>query len=302
MTSHPSVGEKETSMIAIQKRKVHYKHVLQSSLRKAAKESRDAKKLQEKVLPARDVNHKLMVAKIKNESLLKDKEILEQQGQIAELKAELKRPIATANYLRKKSGAVSTKANHICESLEMYFVKLYPGKHARTKAKLLLAEFLDGKLLKGEVKSAVYDFVCSRISYLFRPWKIVKAGDVSPIGAFRTSTSQALHDVIDEFKEGLFPSPSSVDRARKLLDNYAIEKIGYERKETKYGEVYFLHFERAFRLLLKACNLHQLATTSSVKVSFSVDGADLLHDRMHVSCGVKITDERGIHPIMKQPL
>jgi hypothetical protein len=42
-------------------------------------------------------------------------------------------------------------------------------------------------------------------------------------------------------------------------------------------------------LLLKACNLHHLAEKPSVKLAISVDG------------GVKIVDERGVHPITKQP-
>jgi hypothetical protein len=77
--------------------------------------------------------------------------------------------------------------------------------------------------------------------------------------------------------------------------------IGYERKDTKYGEVFYLNFEQALRLLLKACGL-QIATTSSVQISISVDGADVLHNRTHVSTGVKITHPRGKHPLTNQPL
>jgi hypothetical protein len=48
--------------------------------------------------------------------------------------------------------------------------------------------------------------------------------------------------VIDENKDGLFPSASAVSRTRKLLDAEAIKLIGYECKQTKYGEVSFLNF------------------------------------------------------------
>ncbi len=102
---------------------------------------------------------------------------------------------------------------------------------------------MNGTDLKGEGKTAIHALIRSHIHHLFRPWKIVKAGDVSAIGAFRTSTIKALHDVIDEYNEGLFPSQSAVDRARKLLDDHASEMIGYERKDTKYGEVFYLNFE-----------------------------------------------------------
>jgi hypothetical protein len=70
---------------------------------------------------------------------------------------------------------------------------------------------------------------------------------------------------------------------------------------TRHGKVFFVNFEKAFRLLLKACELEELATRSSVKVALTVDGADLFQGRTHVSTGIKITDERGVHPVTKQP-
>jgi len=53
--------------------------------------------------------------------------------------------------------------------------------------------------------------------------------------------------------------------------------------------------------LLKACHLHDLAKEKSVKIALTVDGADLFKERTHVSTGVKIVDERGVHPVMQQP-
>jgi hypothetical protein len=137
---------------------------------------------------------------------------------------------------------------------------------------------------------------------LFKPWRVLKAGDVSPIGAFKTSTVKALNEVIDHSNQGLFPSPTSINRARAQLDQHAFERIGYERRDTKYGEVYFINYEKALRFLLKACQLHDLAAKEPVKISLAIDGADLFHDRSHVSAGLKITDERGVHPVTKQPL
>jgi hypothetical protein len=54
-------------------------------------------------------------------------------------------------------------------------------------------------------------------------------------------------------------------------------------------------------MLRKACNLYELAQVDSVKVALSVDGANLFKGRTPVSTGIKITDERGLHPITKQP-
>ena len=66
--------------------------------------------------------------------------------------------------------------------------------------------------------------------------------------------------------------------------------IGYKRRNTVYGEVFFLNFEKALRLLLKSCQLHDIATRDHVKISFAIDGADLFKDRTHVLAGIKITD------------
>jgi hypothetical protein len=135
------------------------------------------------------------------------------------------------------------------------------------------------------------NYVCSYIKDLFRPWRVwrvLKAGDVSAIGAFKTSTVKALNEVIDREKMGLFPSPSSVDRARAKLDEYAFEMIGYKHRNTVYGEVTFLNFEKGLRLLLKSCQLHDIATRDHVKISFAIDGAGLFKDRTHFSAGIKI--------------
>ncbi len=117
----------------------------------------------------------------------------------------------------------------------------------------------------------------------------MKAGDVCAVGGFKTSTINALRNVIDKKGDGYFPSPSSVNRSRALLDKYGADVVGYHRLDTKYGEVYCLTFERAFRLLLRACKLEELATKTSVKVALTVDGADLFKGRMHVSTGIKVS-------------
>ncbi len=225
------------------------------------------------------------------------------EGRIDEVCKKLSQSKKLVEYYKGKNKLFTpSKSSSVTEALELALSKIYPGKHAATKAKLLVDEILSGRLFEGEAKSAVDIYIRSHVRELFKPWRVLKAGDVSPIGAFKTSTVKALNDVIDEKNQGLFPSPTSINRARALLDDYAFQQIGYERRMTKYGEVYFINFEKALRFLLKACHLHDLATKEPVKISLAIDGADLFHDRTHVSAGVKITDERGYHPVTKQPL
>lgn len=50
----------------------------------------------------------------------------------------------------------------------------------------------------------------------------------------------------------MFPSSSSVSRARNTLDHYGFQTISYNPTETEYGEVHAFDAEAAIRLMLKA--------------------------------------------------
>jgi len=53
---------------------------------------------------------------------------------------------------------------------------------------------------------------------------------------------------------------------------------------------------------LKATTLYEKAQRTSVSIAFTADGALLMKSRTHISCGVKITDVDGKHPITGLPL
>jgi hypothetical protein len=223
---------------------------------------------------------------------------------LAEYNKKLKGRKLLARYYDDKDVIESTvtcneKAT-LCHAIENAFSCL-KGKHATTKARMLMEALMSGDILNGEATVSFQAIMKQYIRSLFRPWKLVKAGDMAAVGGFKTTTINALRNIIDENGEGNFPSATTVNRSRTLLDQYGSEVIGYHCRDTQYGEVYFLNFERAFRLLLKACNLYELAQVDSVKVALTVDGVDLFKGRTHVSTGMKIADERGLHPITKQP-
>jgi len=156
------------------------------------------------------------------------------------IKKKLKSTQALCNYYKNASRTNVKKSLdevEISRNLEITLSKILPGKHASTKAKMLFDEIMTGKLYDGAAMTVVNDYMQGYIKKLFAPWRLLKASDVSAIGAFKTSTVQALND-IDKDKIGVFPSPSSVDRARAKLDKYAVKMIGYERKDTIYGEVF----------------------------------------------------------------
>ena len=231
-----------------------------------------------------------------------EKSISESQAVLEERKDQVRSQKELIRYYEKRNDCTSM-ANVVD------FARLIEGslcvmkrKHNSTKAKMLVDAIFNGNLLNGAVAAMVKERMRDYIRQLFRPWRIVKSGDVAAVGAFKSSTINALRDVIDEKEEDLFPSVSTVSRVRSMLDRYGSEVIGWRKENTKYGEVFYLHFEKALRHLLRACQLHDLAEKSSVKIALTVDGADLFKGRTHVSTGVKITDERGVHPITKKPL
>jgi hypothetical protein len=166
------------------------------------------------------------------------------------------------------------------------------GKHNSTKVKLLMEAIVTGNLFQGEAAKMMNEKIRAYIRNLFLPWRSMKAADVAAMGAFKSSTTNALHDMVDEKSEDLFSSVSTVSCVRRLLlHNHENQLIGWTQVCTKYGAVFYLNFEKALCLLLKACNLHEIATTMAVKIALAVDGADLFKGRTHVSTGVKITNE-----------
>jgi hypothetical protein len=139
-------------------------------------------------------------------------------------------------------GKEKSTSDVLCNAIKnaLSFLK---GKHSTTKAKLLVEGLMSGNIFQGEVAKALQENTRQRIWTLFRPWKLVKAGDVCSVGGFKTTTINALCTIVDENGEGFFPSPSTVNRSRALLDKYGAECVGYTQRNTKYGEVYYLNHE-----------------------------------------------------------
>ena len=293
VSNEKALKEKELEILILEKEK----HVLKTEL--AEKESFI---LKEKLDPT---ERKL------------EKENLFLKGKLDSTERKLKSAQVLANHykkqnavkemyqLKKTEGVLDKNIDpmkYLCTSIEKLLGTVLPGKHAHEKASLLIAALSSSKLLKGEGLKVLNELNRQHIRLVFKEWKLLKAFDCSSVGAFKTSTLQAMHAILDEDKKGYFPSVSSVTRCRHLLDNHGKNLVGYERKETKYGEVYFLNFDKAIRLLLKATGLYEKAQKVGVAIAFTADGAALMKSRTHVSCGVKITDVDGYHPLTRMPL
>jgi hypothetical protein len=64
--------------------------------------------------------------------------------------------------------------------------KLFHGKYPSTKAKPLVGEILSGRLYNNEVRSIVNNLDRSYTRDLFKPWRFLKARDVSAVDTFKT--------------------------------------------------------------------------------------------------------------------
>ena len=63
---------------------------------------------------------------------------------------------------------------------------------------MLMEAISSGQLFKGEAASALSEIVQQCVRQLLRPWKLVKAGDVSSAGLFKSSTVNTLRQIIDK--------------------------------------------------------------------------------------------------------
>lgn len=262
---------------------------------------------------ARSITTRLLQAQVlkhtNNQIATLEKALEKREEQLEETKKKLRSTQSMLSQSRDEQQSLNIKKqsavgdlNLLCQDINKIFSRHFPKKRTQTKAKLLIDALTSGLLFHGEAIPLLDEMKRLYVRHIFKDWKVLKAFDCSAIGALKTSTIKALHSVLDEDKIGLFPSPSAIDRARQMLDKYAMEIVGCRREMTKYGEVYYLNFDRAIRLLLKATGLYEKAQRTSVSISFTADGALLLNSRTHVSCGVKITDVDGIHPVTKMPL
>ncbi len=254
-----------------------------------------------KLKSAQDMENENMVLKAKLDSTerkLKSAKVLANHYKKENSKKEI-------YQLKKTDGVLSNNIDpmkYLCKSIEKLLGTVLPGKHAHEKASLLITALSSAKLLKGEGLKVLNELKRQHIRQVFKEWRLLKAFDCSSFGAFKTSTLQAMHSVLDEENNGYFPSASSLARCRKLLDEHGKNIVGYERRITRYGEVYYINFDKAIRLLLKATGLYEKAQRTGVSLAFTADGAALMKSRTHVSCGVKITDVEGFHPVTKMPL
>jgi hypothetical protein len=131
-------------------------------------------------------------------------QLREATDKLSELRKEVKNKKHLMQYYEGKENpgahsSTETETDSIIEAIESVFSFLR-GRRYSLRAKLLILAIMSRKLFNGEAAIAVHNFTKCYIKQLFRPWKLVKAGDVSSAGCFKMSTINALREVVNNEK------------------------------------------------------------------------------------------------------
>jgi hypothetical protein len=196
MENVDDIEDKENQVLSETKRRGPKRKVIKAALQFSSPNPSQAK--------SNDANAKQTVSVLTEDRLKLESLVLQLSG-------EIKRKDEEARYLRKQIQPFILSENtnlhlQFKAGIDRLVATIFPGKHNATKAFILMNIIKDNLLFNGEAALSLRQHTVGHIKTLFRAWKLVKAGDTSPVGAFKTSTIEALHNVIDEDNDGLFPN------------------------------------------------------------------------------------------------
>ena len=215
---------------------------------------------------------------------------------------------ATDHPVAEVHTILNTVIDNLCDRIEEAF-GVMKGAQNETKVAQLLEMKSCGLLFKGTGVTILESMNRDFVKGLFHPWKLVYASDMSPAGSFCSATVAGLTKFFDEDScfDGatitkMFPSTSTVSRERIALNSYALEKNGLTRRESQYGEVYYVNKENAICLMLDAAGLTEVARNGPVSIAITSDGANSFRNHTQISLGLKVIDKCGHHCKTKMPL
>jgi hypothetical protein len=191
---------------------------------------------------------------------------------------------------------------------------VFPQRKGKSKAKALVVG-ISSYLLK-EYPEYFHDAMLDANRKFAREnvtkaFKIQRTIDTQPTGGLNLSSIDSIRKGVEELpksKQGMIPSSSTVAIAAKQLEMHAVLEHGFsiEQTDTVHGPVYCFNIHNLIRKVCKAFDLEQYAVTGSraapVKMTYTMDGAQLTNDLGHVTGGIKVVDERAIDPLTGIPL
>jgi hypothetical protein len=166
--------------------------------------------------------------------------------------------------------------------------------HLFALCEVLFDNNLFGAIPTERVLSQYTKMYCWR--YVYLPWKVLQALDLSINGGINYNGLEALHQVegLRDYERGILPSRSSVQRCSKELHEVGQELIPVKKVRSELGEMFQFDYEKMVRFILRAFSLHEIAQRECVELCITLDGAELTKDLCHLTFGIKVTDSRAI--------
>ena len=180
---------------------------------------------------------------------------------------------------------------------------------AVTRLRAVADAVFTNAIFGAEATKIVFEEICSKFistsqKRTFLPWKILRAIDLCMAGSLNYNGVETLRTVegLGRYERGILPSRSQIQRASYALHDLGQMYIPFEKKDCAIGEMFAYDYERFLRFILKAFKLHDIATTESIEICMTLDGAELCDGISHLTAGIKISDHRAIDPRDGSPL
>jgi hypothetical protein len=160
------------------------------------------------------------------------------------------------------------------------------------KKKSVLVEEKRKVLLEAFKKPVVKEYCSTN----YPPHAVSRLQDLTG-GQFALTTLDLLNSLATKGKlysrDGFLPSSSGVKRVRRAVERYGRKRIKCKKgtiKGTKGGEFYEFNVDDLLVYAIKAFGLEEVAKHRAVRISVSIDGAQLSKRLTHVTCGFKVAD------------
>ncbi len=202
------------------------------------------------------------------------------------------------------------RASVIAESVAIVLRMMMHKKWDTTIFKVLLDTVFECKIFSGPLWENCLLIRCRKKGReeIFLPWRVQRPIDMSGAGTLNYGGLEVLNemDPLPRFSQKCIPSPATIRKVARALEEYAQTLLPFEYTLTDYGPLYYFKFEPLLRHLLKTSSLEEYAradgTGEPVVLGATLNGAKLTNNIQHLLGGFKLCDERAKDPLTNTPL
>ena len=189
--------------------------------------------------------------------------------------------------------------------IEQFVGSILGHRWLQTKARTLCSALFSGKIFGQKIEPELKKNTRLRMQKIFQPWKLQRMIDTGPPGSLNYESINLLRDIEDlhKYERGGLCERTAVQRSARKLEKHGDDNIlKLTPIDTPFGPGFKIDLEQAVRLILRAYDLEQHATTGPVSLATTMDGGTLFGTSTHVTAGIKIIDLRAKEPITGAPL